>query len=135
MKLRIGIYASAMASERGHEKNISAHIQVPVETARRFTAAGHDVHLITNSFSDAYVLPTALPKNATVHLVDDGRRRPKVRRGGGNKKGLRPLGLIRQISQLRALTGELDVMHFFDCSTDWSLTARCLARSFWAFSG
>ncbi len=39
------------------------------------------------------------------------------------------------VMTIRGWDLRLDVMHFLDCSTDWSLTARCLARSFFALSG
>lgn len=113
--MRIGVYASAVASDRGHERNVSAHIQLPVETIRRLRDAGHDARLVTNRFGPEHVLPAALAEGVPVHLVDDGRVRPKMRRGGGKGGGIRPLGLLRQLAQTRAIARRegFDVLHCF----------------------
>lgn len=112
--MRIGIYASYIAGEKGHERNVSAHVQVPLHSAVLLDAAGHDVHLITNEFdAERHALPHMVPDGATVHLVPDGRHRPKQMRGGGAPKGYRPGPLLRQVARLRAIARDLDVLHVF----------------------
>lgn len=116
--MRIGIYASAVGSERGHERNVSAHIQLPVHTLQLLRDAGHDAHLVTTRFGPEHVLPAVIPDDVPVHLVEEGRRRPKKRRGGGKKKGVRPVGLIRQLHQMKTLARRerWDALHVFGLS-------------------
>ncbi|MBT8487167.1 MAG: glycosyltransferase, partial [Phycisphaerae bacterium] len=113
--MRIGIYASVVASERGHERNVSGHIQVPAQTIRLLRDAGHDVHLISNRFGPDRSLPACMPTDGPMHFVDDGRRRPKTLRGEVSPGGVRPLPLLRQLAQIRSIVrGEgLDVLHVF----------------------
>ena len=116
--MRIGVFASFMAGEKGHEKNVSAHVQVPVETIRRLREAGHDAHVMTNEFGEQHALPHAVPSDAPVHLVPDGRKRPKQMRGGGKSTGYRPLGLVRQLRAMRGIAKreKLDALHVFGLS-------------------
>jgi glycosyltransferase involved in cell wall biosynthesis len=113
--MRIGVYASLMASERGHEKNVSGHIQVPAHSVKLLHEAGHEVHLVTNRFGPEHALPFGIPAGVPLHLVDDGRRRPQVLRGGGSREGVVPSRLIRQLAQIRAVARDarLDVLHVF----------------------
>lgn len=113
--MNIGIYASIIASEKGHERNVSAHIQLPLETARRLKDLGHDVHLITNRYKPNLTLPECLPANVPLHLVEDGRKRPEQLRGAKGRGGIRPLVMRRQLSQIRqvARSESLDVLHLF----------------------
>ena len=114
--MKIGIYASIIASERGHEKNVSGHIQLPVHTARLLQDAGHEVHLITNRFGDNLTLPAMMPGDVNLHTVDDGRKRPKKLRGEvSTNRRIRPGLLFKQVRQIKriARTQWLDVLHMF----------------------
>ncbi len=114
--MKIGIFASIIASERGHEKNVSGHIQLPVHTVRLLQDAGHEVHLITNRFSDNLTLPACLPEDVCLHTVEDGRQRPQMLRGEPpTNKAIRPGLLFRQLLQIKAVvkTHRLDVLHLF----------------------
>jgi glycosyltransferase involved in cell wall biosynthesis len=113
--MKVGIYASVIASERGHENNVSGHIQVPVQTVRLLQDAGHEVHLITNHFGEDHTLPACLPDGVNLHTVDDGKKRPKNLRGEMPIKGIRPGALLRQVQQIKrvAKSQRLDVLHLF----------------------
>ena len=113
--MKIAVYASMIASERGHERNVSGHIQVPLESARRLRLHGHDVHLISNRFGDDLTLPEMTPRDVALHLVTDSRRRPDAMRGARGRGGVRPLSFLRQVRELKALVRaeRFDVVHFF----------------------
>ena len=113
--MRIGIYASIIASERGYEDNVSGHIQIPLHSAQLLREAGHDVHLITNEYGPSLTLPNCIPPDVPVHLVTDGRRRPSKLRGGSRRDGVRPLKLLKQLRQMKKVVREnnLQVLHVF----------------------
>ncbi|MEB3323545.1 MAG: glycosyltransferase, partial [Synechococcaceae cyanobacterium] len=122
--MRIGLYASIVASDKGHERNVSAHVQVPVHTLRVLREAGHEAHLITNEYGADKTMPACMPEGAPVHLVPDGRKRPKNLRGG---KGTRGVSVLRLLQQLRAIVRvaraeRLEVLHVFGY-----LRSGCLA--------
>ncbi len=113
--MRIGVYASMLASEIGHEHNVSGHIQVPAQSARLLHEAGHEVHLITNQFGSAHTFPAMVPADVRTHFVTDARLRPEKMRGAKSTDGVRPLALIRQAGQIRHIVRahHLDVLHVF----------------------
>lgn len=113
--MRIGVYASMLASERGHEHNVSGHIQVPAQSARLLHEAGHEVHLITNEFGPDHTFPAMMPADIRTHLVIDARVRPEKMRGAKSTDGVRPAALLRQALQIRRVvrTHQLDVLHVF----------------------
>ena len=113
--MRIGIYASIIASERGYEDNVSGHIQIPLHSARLLREAGHDVHLITNEYGPSLTLPNCMPPDVPVHLVTDARRRPSKLRGGTRRDGVRIPALLGQLSQMKKVVREnnLQVLHVY----------------------
>lgn len=113
--MRIGIYASMLASEIGHEHNVSGHIQVPAHSARLLHQAGHEVHLITNEFGPQHTFPAMMPRDLHTHFVTDARVRPEKMRGARSTDGVRPGALLRQVAQIRRIVRRqrLDVLHLF----------------------
>lgn len=113
--MRVGVYASMLASERGHEHNVSGHIQVPAQSARLLHEAGHEVHLITNEFGPKHTLPAIVPRGLRTHFVLDARVRPEKMRGAKSRDGVRPAALLRQAFQIRRIVRaeRLDVLHVF----------------------
>ncbi|MCZ6836348.1 MAG: glycosyltransferase family 4 protein [Planctomycetota bacterium] len=113
--MRIGIYTSIVASEPGYERNVSAHIQIPLHSARLLREAGHDVHLISNQYPEGKTLPACLDRELKLHLVTDSRKRQAKLRGGAARHGIRPLALFRQLSQIKRIAREqrLELLHVF----------------------
>ena len=72
--MKIGVFVSAIAGQKGYENNVSGHIQVPLESCNKLLDAGHDVHLITNEFGDDRSLPFCLNQNMKIHFVTDSRK-------------------------------------------------------------
>ena len=66
--MKIGVYVSVIAGQKGFENNVSGHIQVPLRAIEEMRNEGHDVHLITNEFGEDRSLPFCLPKNIKMHL-------------------------------------------------------------------
>jgi len=113
--MRIGVYASMLASERGHEHNVSGHIQVPAQTVRLLHEAGHEVHLITNEFGPQHTFPARMPGGMRTHFVIDARVRPEKLRGAQSTDGVRPLALLKQAAQIRHVvrSNRIEVLHVF----------------------
>ena len=114
--MRIGFFVSVVSGQLGFENNVSGHIQVPLHGMRLLQEAGHELHLITNRFGRDRSLPTCLPPEATVHLVDDGRARGGIlERTGDQQHGLRLFPLLKQLRQIKriARAERLDVLCFF----------------------
>lgn len=114
--MRTGHYVSVVSGQKGFEKNVSGHIQVPLEAMRLLKQAGHDVHLITNRFGEDRSLPACMPDGVPVHLVDDARKRGGLlERTGGHTKGVKPLTAWRQLQQIKQICHEnkLDILHLY----------------------
>ena len=112
--MKIGIMFPEVGVAPGHERNVSAHVQIPLKTAELLTGNGHEVHLITTQSDFLPTLPAFMPTNCSMHILPDGRMRhiPGIE---APTSGYRPLELLRQLMQLRALTKihELDFLHLF----------------------
>ncbi|MEE2912621.1 MAG: glycosyltransferase family 4 protein [Planctomycetota bacterium] len=114
--MKIGHFVSVVAGQRGFERNVSGHIQVPLHAMNLLQEAGHEVHLITNEFDEARTLPSCLPKNINTHFVVDARNRDGVlERTSGEGSGISPLKLMRQVKQIKRICREenLDVLHLY----------------------
>jgi glycosyltransferase involved in cell wall biosynthesis len=113
--MRIAVYAPMLASEPGHERNVSGHIQLPAHSARLLHDAGHEVHLVTNHVRGERTLPDCVPTDLPMHFVADARKRPDRMRGGPHTTGVRPTKLVAQLAQTRRLVNDLgvDVLHVF----------------------
>ncbi len=100
---------------------------MPLNAIRLLADAGHDVHLFTNPpTEDRPDLPDILPKNITIHYVQDGRKRTKVVDGvGGKGKGVSIRLLLKQIKQIKALVKEHDIelFHAYGYGRTATLTA------------
>jgi glycosyltransferase involved in cell wall biosynthesis len=112
--MRIGYFIPLIACKKGFGNNVSGHVQVPMRAMQLLADAGHDVHLMTNApTEDRPDLPVVLPRNITVHYVEDGRKRKKVVDGvGGAKKGVRPGAFIKQIRQIKQIIRDNDLAVF-----------------------
>lgn len=115
--MRIGVYVSAAAVQRGYERNVSGHIQIPMRALELLRDAGHDARLITNWYDDStHTLPECAPKGITTHLIDDARVRGSVHeKKGAHRRGLRISMLRRQVGQLQSICRDesLDILHLY----------------------
>ena len=114
--LRIGNYVSQVSVRRGYEKNVSGHIQVPLKAMELLHKAGHDVHLITNRYSDDRTLPACMPEGVAVHTVLESReRRNRKDAGGKGRDRVRMRLFFKQAAEIRQIAreNEFDVLHFY----------------------
>jgi len=114
-KLKIGFFIQRVASEKGFENVVSAHIQVPVMMMSLLLGRGHDVELITTEYGDDLVLPHCIPDGVIVHQVPYGSKQGKeLVMHTGQKQGVRVTKLIQQIKALKSLgkTRNYDCFHF-----------------------
>ncbi len=114
--MKIGVFVSAIAGQKGYENNVSGHIQVPLQSCNELLRAGHDVHLITNEFGEDRSLPFCLDQDMKIHFVTDSRNRGGVmERKGQQKDGLSLFRLKQQVSEIKRICHEeqFDVLHLF----------------------
>ena len=114
--MKIGVFVSVVAGQRGFESNVSGHIQVPLQSIDELRAKGHDVHLITNEFSEDRSLPFCLAKDLEIHFVTDSRNRGGVlERTGKPGEGFSFKRLFRQVSEIKRICKEqqFDVLHLY----------------------
>ena len=114
--MKIGVYVSVIAGQKGFENNVSGHIQVPLRSIEELQKAGHDVHLITNEYGEDRSLPFCLADDMNIHFVTDARKRGGVlERTGQQKTGLSLKRLKRQVNQIKqiCIDQDLDVLHLF----------------------
>ncbi|MDP7005936.1 MAG: glycosyltransferase family 4 protein [Phycisphaerales bacterium] len=114
--MKIGVFVSVVAGQKGFESNVSGHIQVPLNGIEEFRKAGHDVHLITNEFGEDRSLPFCLADDLKVHLVTDSRNRGGILERTGNQgSGVRILQLLKQVKEIKKICKEqkFDVLHLF----------------------
>ncbi|MFG0329524.1 MAG: glycosyltransferase family 4 protein [Phycisphaerales bacterium] len=116
--MRVGHYVSVASVQKGRERNVSGHIQIPLESLRRLRDAGHYARLITNEFGEDRTLPACMPDGVGTDFVTDGRRRKGFLEGKTNAadaRGVYPFRLLAQVQQIKRIVNEqkLDVLHFF----------------------
>ena len=114
--MKIGVFVPVIAGQKGFEKNVSGHIQIPLQSIEELRKSGDDVHLITNSFGEDRSLPFCLAKDVTIHFVTDSRNRGGVlERIGKQEEGLSVRRLMRQVSEIKRICKEqqFDVLHLF----------------------
>jgi len=114
--MKIGVYVSVIAGQKGFENNVSGHIQVPLRSIEELQRAGHEVHLITNEFGEDRSLPFCLASDMNIHFVTDARDRGGVlERTGQQESGFSLLRLNKQVSEIKRICKEqeLEVLHLF----------------------
>ena len=114
--MKIGVFVSVIGGQKGFESNVSGHIQVPLRSISELLNSGHDVHLITNSFSEERSVPFCLPDNITIHYVTDARLRGGVlERTSKPKSGVNFLKLFKQVLTIKKICKreKFDVLHLF----------------------
>ncbi|HIA71798.1 MAG TPA: glycosyltransferase [Phycisphaerales bacterium] len=115
--MKIGIYVSVIAGQKGFENNVSGHIQVPLRSIEELQRAGHEVHLITNEIGEGRSLPFCLDESSmNIHYVADARERGGVlERTGKQAGGMSFSRLRKQVREIKAICKEqqLDVLHLF----------------------
>ncbi len=115
--MKIGVYVSAAAVQRGYERNVSGHIQIPMRSLELLRAAGHDARLLTNWYDEeTHTLPACAPSDVPIHLIEDARVRGSVHESkGAHRKGVRVGSLRRQIGQLLSISRDesFDVLHLY----------------------
>lgn len=112
--MKIGHYVSVVSGQKGFERNVSGHIQVPLHAMALLRDAGHDVHLITNEFGPERSMPACTPEGIGIHYVVDPRNRGGVlERTSGQGRGVRLGEMWRFIRQIKAIAREhqFDVLH------------------------
>tara|TARA_A100001037_G_scaffold304562_1_gene341752 strand:- start:239 stop:1399 length:1161 start_codon:yes stop_codon:yes gene_type:complete len=114
--MKIGIFVSAISGQKGFEKNVSGHIQVPLQSITELVNGGHEVHLITNSFSEDRSIPFCLPDGIKIHYVADARNRGGIlERKSNQKESVNLFKLLRQVSSMKQICKDeqFDVLHVF----------------------
>ncbi|MBC8421747.1 glycosyltransferase family 4 protein [bacterium] len=114
--MKIGVFVPVIAGQKGFEKNVSGHIQIPLQSVEEMRKGGHDVHLITNTFGEDRSLPFCLADDLNIHFVTDSRNRGGVLdRTGHQEEGLSVRRLMRQVSEIKRICAEqrFDVLHLF----------------------
>ena len=114
--MKIGVYVSVIAGQKGFENNVSGHIQVPLRSIEELQNAGHEVHLITNEVGEGRSLPFCLDNNMNIHFVADARDRGGIlERTGKQANGMSFSRLWKQVKEIKAICKEqdLDVLHLF----------------------
>ena len=113
--MKVGFYIQRVASAPGFENVVSAHVQLPVKTMNLLRGEGHEVQLITTEFGENRTLPDCVPTDVTIHKVIYGSYQgDDLVMFTGNKSGLRPLKLIKQLFQLKHIIEKekFDILHF-----------------------
>jgi len=67
--MKIAFFVPHITRKPGFENNVSAHVQLPCEIARRLLASGHHVDIITDSLVNGYTLPACLPDNVQIKVM------------------------------------------------------------------
>ena len=114
--MKIGVYVSAIAGQKGFENNVSGHAQVPLRSVEELQKAGHEVHFITNEFGEDRSLPFCLNEEMNIHLVTDSRKRGGIlERKGKQGTGIRLFGVLKQLREIKKICEEqqLEVLHLF----------------------
>ncbi len=114
--MKIGVFVSVISGQKGFEKNVSGHIQIPLQSVDELRKCGHDVHLITNPFGENRSLPFCLADDLNIHFVTDSRDRGGVlERTGKQEEGISARRLLRQVSEIKRICAEqrFDVLHLF----------------------
>ena len=114
--MKIGHYVSVVSGQKGFERNVSGHIQVPLHAMALLRDAGHDVHLITNEFGPERSMPACTPEGIGIHYVVDPRNRGGIlERTSGQGRGVRLGDMRRFVRQIKDLQQE----HGFDLLHVW----------------
>lgn len=129
--MHLGFYVSRIDREQGHERNVPAHIQIPLRTMELLAERGHDVHLITTDPTPGNVLPHCMPRNIHVHHVVDSRRRSRAsdeRKYPSSPADSYLLKSLKQLNHIRRIAREqnLQVLHFH--GYEWAIYAAGLLR-------
>jgi glycosyltransferase involved in cell wall biosynthesis len=114
--MKIGVFVSVVAGQKGFENNVSGHIQVPLRSIEELRKAGHEVHLITNKFGADRSLPFCLDKDMDIHFVTDSRDRKGIlERKSQQGKGISKFKLLRQVKEIKRICKKqnLDVLHLY----------------------
>ncbi len=114
--MKIGVFVSVVAGQKGFENNVSGHIQVPLRSIEELRNAGHEVHLITNEFGADRSLPFCLDLNMDIHFVTDSRDRKGIlERKSGQGKGIKFFKLFRQVKEIKKIChdNDFDVLHLY----------------------
>jgi len=114
--MKIGVFVSVVAGQKGFESNVSGHIQVPLRGIEELRKAGHEVHLITNEFGEDRSLPFCLADDLKVHLVTDSRNRGGILERTSNQgSGVKVFKLLKQVREIKRICKEqeFDVLHLF----------------------
>jgi len=64
--MKIAFFIPHITRKPGFENNVSAHVQLPCEVARRLQGKGHHVEILTDSLVEGYTLPLCLPDEMDV---------------------------------------------------------------------
>lgn len=109
--VRIGLYVSHIGVPGEFRNNVSGHIQLPLQAARLLQAAGHEVHVITNTVGAGLDYPSILPDAVYLHEVVDSRVRSQ--HGEAQRAGVDPRRAVKQVREISGLIRQLnlDLLH------------------------
>jgi glycosyltransferase involved in cell wall biosynthesis len=129
--MNLGFYVSRIDRAKGHERNVPAHIQLPLHMLGMLAERGHEAHLITNPPQPNSVMPYCLPENIRIHTVVDSRYRGGE--SGSRRYPSKPtdshlLKSLRQLMQIRRIAREqkLHVLHFH--GYEWAIYSAGLLK-------
>ncbi|MEE2819853.1 MAG: glycosyltransferase family 4 protein [Planctomycetota bacterium] len=114
--MKIGVWVSVIAGQKGFERNVSGHIQVPLFSIQKLIEEGHEVHLITNAYSDERSVPFCMPDGVKVHFVIDARNRGGVlERTGHQRESINFFKLLKQVNSIKHIchSEKFDALHMF----------------------
>ena len=107
-KMKVGIFITAAFCRTKYLDAISGHVQIPLMAVKLLVDAGHEVKLITTKPRATDVLPSVIPENVEVHVVDHA---SKI----WPEKGISIGKALKQAWQLFSLLKKesFDIVHFF----------------------
>ncbi|MEE2913021.1 MAG: glycosyltransferase family 4 protein [Planctomycetota bacterium] len=128
--MKTGHFVPLIACKKGFANNVSGHVQMPLHSMRLLADAGHEIHLITNPpTKDRPEFPKMLPKNITIHYVQDGRKRTKVVDGvGGKSRGISIRRFVKQLREIKSIIKEYDIQLFHSYGYGGTATLTSMLR-------
>jgi hypothetical protein len=69
-KMKVGVFVTAAFCRPEYQEAISGHVQIPLMAAKILADAGHEVTLVTTKPRATDVLPSIIPENIAVHVVE-----------------------------------------------------------------
>ncbi len=113
--MKIGFFVPHITRPVGFENNVSAHVQIPCEIARRLVLLGHRVDLLTDSMVEGNCLPVCLPDGVRVITLVDQAFLTHPGKIPLTRNFLLLFSFVKMVLRLKRklVEEEYDVVHFF----------------------